>query len=285
MRLSEDEIENQSIWRDLPPIYYSFRRIDPVPGSTVLLEVDQQRTLIRGAAKNLPLIVTRKMNQQKSLIITGYGIWRWDFLMTGIGNETNAFSKFLGNCVRWLVTREDSKLVRIRPDKEIYRSGEKVTFTAEVYYEDYRPRDGANVNVSIRGKSKLYEIELSNIGNGKYEGEFQVLEGGDYRYEGRAMANDQLLGKDSGRFSMEEFSLEFLETKMNENLLQQIAFKSGGKYFTAENISSLQQELKFPERSNELSRQWELWNKLALLILIILLLSIEWFIRKKKGML
>ncbi|MBD3289745.1 hypothetical protein GF337_13140 [candidate division KSB1 bacterium] len=285
MRLSENEIENQTLWRDLPPIYYTFRRVDPVSGSETLLEVDKQRTLIRGAAESLPLIVARKMNQQKSLFLTGYGIWRWDFLMTGIGNESKSFSKFLSNCVRWLVTREDSKLVRIHPDKEIYRSGEKVTFTAEVYYEDYRPRDGATVKVRISGKSNVDEVELSNIGNGKYEGEFQVLEGGDYRYEGQAFANDQLLGEDSGRFSMEEFSLEFLETKMNEALLQQIAYKSGGTYFTPANIEDLKAELNFQQRSTELTRQWELWNKLVLLILIIVLLSIEWFIRKKKGML
>ena len=49
----------------------------------------------------------------------------------------------------------------------------------------------------------------------------------------------------------------------------------------------LQQILFLSDRVSKIqeSRQWEIWNKLALLITVIILLSIEWFIRKKKGML
>ena len=34
-----------------------------------------------------------------------------------------------------------------------------------------------------------------------------------------------------------------------------------------------------------LKNEWEIWNRLPLLITCILLLSAEWFIRKRKGML
>ena len=285
MRLSDNEIENQNRWRDLPPIFYSIRKINLVPGAAMLLEVDKQQSKIYGAKQPLPLIAARKMNQQKSIVVLGNGIWRWDFLMEGIGKSNENFKQFIGNCIRWLVTREDSKLVRIVPDKEIYRSGEKISFTAETYYEDYRPLSDAEVKLLIKSKSKEYEISMSGTGDGKYEGEFQLIEGGDYTYTGQAFYKNRLLGEDSGRFSVEEFSMEFLDTKMNEPLLRQIAHRSEGKYFTPENFSDLEKEINFPERKIQESREWEIWNKLALLIAVIVLLSVEWFIRKKKGML
>ncbi|MFX0139254.1 MAG: VWA domain-containing protein [Candidatus Hodarchaeota archaeon] len=285
MRLSDNDIENQNKWHDLPPIYYSFRTINLLPGSISLLEVNRQQSKIYGTKRALPIITVRKVSQQKSLAILGYGIWRWDFLMKGIGKTNDTFKQFLGNCIRWLVTREDSKLVRIIPDKEIYRSGEKVSFTAETYYEDYRPLDGAEIKLVITGISKEYQVTLADIGDGKYEGEFQVLEGGDYTYKGQAFYQNRLLGEDAGRFSVEEFSMEFIDTKMNEALLQQIAFKSGGQYFTSLNFNDLEKEINFPERNVSESSQWEIWNRLGLLIAVIVLLSVEWFIRKKKGML
>jgi len=285
MRFTDNDIDNKNKWQELPPIYYSFWNVTLTPGSTSLLEVDRQQSGIRNSKAPLPLLAVRKLNQQKTIMLLGNGIWRWDFLMQGIDKTNEDYSRFIANCIRWLVTSEDSKLVRIFTDKDIYRSGERVSFSAETYYEDYRPLDGANVQVTVSSAGKTFDVPLAAIGEGKYEGEFQALEGGDYAYRGQAHFQDRLLGEASGRFSMEDFSLEFIDTKMNEPLLQQIADNSRGKYFTSETISGLTEQLHFPERKINESRQWEIWNKIFLLIAIILLLSIEWFIRKKKGML
>ena len=168
--------------------------------------------------------------------------------MSGIGKDNTTFQKFLANCVRWLVTQEDSKRVRIRSDKDIYRSGEKITLTAETYYEDYRSLNGADVKVTIQGTTENFEVSLNSIDNGKYEGDFHVLAGGDYRYKGEAVYQNKKIGEDSGRFSVEEFSLEFLDTKMNETLLKQMALKSKGAYFTAEQISAIDSVLNFPDK-------------------------------------
>jgi hypothetical protein len=284
-RLSENELENQSNWQDLPPNYYSFRNTGILPGSAVLASIDKQRSKIFNTKDNMPLIISRKAGQQKSLAIMGYGIWRWDFMMKGVDHSNRFFKNFIGNSVRWLITREDSKLVKIESNKEIYRSGEKISFHGETYYENYRPLENAEIKVEVKGNGKEYEVLLASIGRGKYEGEFQVLEGGDYTYRGRAMLQNRHLGEDTGRFSVEEFSMEFQNTNMNEALLKQIAFKSKGEYFTPQTIAGLEKHIQFPEKKSREIRQWEIWNKLGLLIAAIALLSLEWYIRKKKGML
>ncbi len=284
-RIVDDEFENQQKWQGMPPIYLSLQRTQLYPGSETLIEVDPEQTLIRGLKSPMPLIVTKKMGQHKSMAILGYCIWRWDLLMWGIGKSNEVFKQFLSNSVRWLITKEDSKPVRIYPDQEIYRNSQEVSFTGEVYYDDYRPLDGAEVKLQVNCRQKTYEIILSGLGDGKYEGALQALEGGDYSYEGIATYNNRVIGKDGGQFSVEEFNLEFLQTKMNETLLQKLAMKTKGAYFTESDYSSLGESLEFPKRKLLESQQLQLWNKLILLIGIIIFLSIEWFIRKRSGML
>lgn len=284
-RIVDNEFENQQQWQDLPPIYFNLQRIQLYPGSETLVEIDPEHTLIRGQQLPLPLVVIKKMGQHKTIAILGYGIWRWDLLSWGIGRSSEIFKQFLSNSVRWLITKEDNKPVRIYPDQEIYRNGQPITFTGEVYYEDYRPRDGAEIKLKVHGKQKTYEILLAGIGNGKYEGALPAIEGGDYSYEGNATYHNRHLGTDHGQFSVEDFNLEFLQTKMNETLLQQMALKTGGTYLTDSSFSSLESLMQFPPRKKLESRELQLWNKLFWLIAAIIFLSSEWFLRKQSGML
>ncbi|MCI0494901.1 hypothetical protein L0Z72_07825, partial [candidate division KSB1 bacterium] len=284
-RLSDDEIENQQLWRNIPPIFLSLYRLNMQPGSEVLLETDPDQTLLRNATSTLPLVIAQKLGQHKSIAILGYEIWRWDLLLWGIGRSNEALKQFLSNSIRWLITKEDSKPVRIYPDQEIYRNGQQITFTGEVYFEDYRPMDGAEVKLTVTGKQKNYEILLSGRGDGKYEGALQALEGGDYSFEGTATFNNRVIGIDKGQFSVEDFNLEFLQTRMDETLLQQLALKTGGRFYTENNYANLDSVLNFPSRKIVESREFELWNRIILLIAVIIFLSIEWFIRKRNGML
>ena len=102
-----------------------------------------------------------------------------------------------------MTTDDDSKLVKIAANKEIYRSGEEVKFTAQVYFEDYQPVDGAEVAVQLQSAKGKQNLTLSNAGQGRYEGSFQVLEGGDYEFTGTAHLQSRVLGRDSGKFSVE----------------------------------------------------------------------------------
>ncbi|MBN2010166.1 hypothetical protein JW960_12545 [candidate division KSB1 bacterium] len=285
MRLDDELSENQLKWRELPPIYLERIPNTLVPGSDVLLTVNKIQSKLQNYQDNIPLLVARKMADRKTVTMLGYGIWRWGFLMQGLGKYTDAFPQFLMNTVRWLITNEDSKLVRIRADKPIYRNGEKITFTAETYYEDYTPLDGADVRVTVKGNGEQYEIVLTGSGSGTYEGEFHVLAGGDYTFEGTATYQDKELGTDSGKFSVEPFRLEYADTRMNETLLKQIADRSGGAYVTTNNITELDSVMQLSRRTVTESRQWEIWHQWYMLVGVIVLLSVEWFIRKRTGML
>jgi len=72
---------------------------------------------------------------------------------------------------------------------------------------------------------------------------------------------------------------------MDETLLKQLALKTGGQFLTDSTFTSLDTLLQFPARKTLVSSEMQLWNKLILLIAAVLFLSIEWFLRKRSGML
>jgi hypothetical protein len=284
-RINDDELKNQTLWQEVPPIFYSLNNVQLYPGSEILLTANAVEKNVRLQNKVLPLIISRKIANSKSMVILGYGIWRWDLLMWGVGKSNLLFTQLLSNSIRWLINKEDNKTVRLTPDQEIYRSGQKISFSCQVYNENYLPLNGAEVRVQIFNEKANYEILLSSIGDGKYEGELHALEGGEYKYNGSAQYKNILMGSDSGQFSVENLNLEHLQTKIQNDFLKQLATKTGGQFINDSNFVSLEQALKFPLKTRIESREWQLWNKLILLILVILFLSIEWFLRKRSGML
>ncbi|MBN1155237.1 hypothetical protein JXB12_10000 [candidate division KSB1 bacterium] len=282
---SDEEIGSIDEWQDLPPIYYPFNEVIAQPNSRTYLIARHNMADFGTGHHDTPVIMTQTINQTKVMALLGKGFWRWDFMMKGVDHGHDLFNGFMGRCIRWLVTREDSKLVTISTNKSIYRSGETIYFNAEVYDKNYTPIDDANLQITISGDNLNNKIYLTPTGTGKYQGEYRLVTGGDYRYIGTALLKNNALGSDSGKFSVEDYNLEFQKTNLNELLLQQIAFTTNGQYLTPQDTDKLDSLLTLQPREVAKSSQFEIWNKTALLMMIILLLSIEWFIRKRKGML
>jgi hypothetical protein len=83
--------------------------------------------------------------------------------------------------------------------------------------------------------------------------------------------------------------VEFQETRANKLLLQQIAARTGGRYFESNDLQQLPRVLaslpNFRLRDVSVARQFELWNRPWMLGVVVALFAVEWFLRKKYGML
>ncbi len=276
-------------WSKLPPIFSSYGTFIVKPEALVLATMK-----IQGVTLSNPLIAARNAAQMKSFAVLGYGIWRWK-LLAGASPETEKFfDDWFPAVVRWLVTREDNKRVQVVPSKEIFSQGELIDFLGQVYNESYQPIENADIRVTVKSRTAQgqYETAMHSLGGGRYEGEIEMLPEGEYSYTAAAFGSGAEIGKDEGRFSVggsAEGGLEFSDTKMNKPLLKQMAAASGGAYADASQFDRLVREIQSrpsmkPERQTT-SSEFELWNKPWLLSLIVLLFGIEWFVRKRSGML
>ena len=271
-------------WSKLPPIF----RLQGTYRSKIESEV-----LVTFRLQSMPLsepcVVARNVNKKKSLAVLGYGLWRWNMLSDAGNGAEPLLDHFIGNAVRWLTTQEDSRKIRVQPSKHIYTSQDVVEFSAQVYDDNYRPLDDAQVEVKVQNENETNSIVLNAIGSGQYQGAFESLRKGDYTFDATVLENGAAIGSDHGTFSIGGLNAEFLETQMNKSLLQQLSAQTGGRYYDSDNIRSLAQDIpmlaNFKPRDVHMSARFEIWNSRWMLALIILIFALEWFLRKRMGML
>lgn len=271
-------------WQQLPPVYKTQTIFRTKPEAEMLASVRIQNIVI-----NEPLVLTRNINRQKTFAITGHGVWRWRLMAQGSGQTGEFLSLLLTNAVRWLTTKDEGKNVRIEATKETFTTAEPVEFTAQVYDDQFRPVDNAEVNIELRHGTETIDAQLTPIGSGLYEGTVEGAGEGDYTFTGKAAAGGKVYGEDKGRFSVGQMNVEFIETKMNRQLLEQIAYRTGGKYYDLGSGKDIARAIRsganLTPREIILSSEIELWNWQYIVALLILLLGTEWFVRKRNGML
>jgi hypothetical protein len=272
-------------WDRLPPVFKVRTAFQARPGSEVLAYAR-----ISTVTTNEPLVLTRSVGGVKSFAVTGHGIYRWRLLSQGSPATEKFFPALVSGAVRWLTTRENQKPVRVSPLKEIFTTAEGVGFRAEVYDEQLRPVDNAEVVVrySAPGRDQ-FDMALGPIGNGRYEGSDGPVPAGDYGYRASAKSGGRDLGTDAGKFSVGPVNVEYLATSMNRPLLEQIAGQSGGGYHPLADGDRLWKDLaakvKLAPREEVTRREIELWNFGWLGGILILLLAVEWFLRKRWALL
>ena len=177
----------------------------------------------------------------------------------------------------------------MQSSKRIYTAQDAVEFTAQVYDDNYQPIEDAHIEVHVQNGSETNPIVLNALGSGQYQSEFESLREGEYKFTATVTANGAAIGSDQGTFSVGGLNAEFLETRMNKPLLQQIAAQTGGRYYDSNNFGSLANDVttlpNFKPRDVSKSTEIEIWNSRWMLALVISIFTFEWFLRKRNGML
>ncbi|MEW6684687.1 MAG: hypothetical protein AB1393_00585 [Candidatus Edwardsbacteria bacterium] len=295
MQVSEDWTENESLFKELPPLL-NFSRIRGVKPFAEVLAVNPSFKTAQG---KMAVIAIGKFGRGKIVALGASSFWRWDFLMSvrlqplgqGAGKSNECYKKIFSNTVRWLVLREDLKGVQVKTDKKIYQDDEEIEFQAQVYNENFRGIEGALVKVRLEKTRE--EFFLNSIGGGKYVGEIKALPAGDYSFSAEVsyaglptvFVAGKNLQKVSGDFSVVASQrLEYEDTRMNQELLQELSKISGGNFYTLDNAFQLLKDLKLPAQWTTTLRQLELWRQPFLFLACIILLGLEWWWRKKLGL-
>lgn len=285
----EDEANSLKLWNDLPPLFHSELFVKTNPTANVLMQYR-----IGDVEFQEPLLLSNEFNKTKSLVFLGYGLYKWKFGSYTSEKDNNArdlFNILMNNTVKWLSVENIGKNFTISTSKEKYNLGETVEILAQVYDKSYNAYDKAKVNVTIQAKNaEKREITLQNYGNGKYITKVNGLKNGDYQVFGTAyISNNSEYAKDQTRFEVELNNLEKSNIVLNKTLLENLADMNKGKYYDANNISSLNEDIKKSdfhfEKSVTTKKEIVLWNYSILLIIIITALGLEWFIRKRLGLL
>jgi hypothetical protein len=269
-------------WNNLPPVYQPNVGLSAKPESEVISKVR-----INNVPMNRPLILTRILGSKKSIALLAKDIWRWK--LETAPKDLDLFDRFILSTVKWLNTKEDHKQFSIKTSKKLYSLGEQVDFNAQVYDQTFSPVNDADIKVAVKAGDNIYEINLNSIGSGLYEGTFQANQPGDYTFTGEGYKNNNKLGSDNGKFNVGETDLEMINPRMNSEYLSLLSNQTNGKFFYNSNYKQLYSILKdITARSSKDKIEVStinLWSDEWLLILAITVFGLEWFFRKRWGML
>jgi len=269
-------------WNNLPPVLQPDALLTAKPESEII-----SKTVINNVPVNRPLLLSRKLGRKRSIAVLADNIWRWE-LQTATKNS-DLFERFILNSVKWLNNKEEQKQVAIKTTKKIYSTGEKIEFTGQVYDESFNPVSDAEVNIIIKSGKENYNVSMNSLGNGLYDGFLETKQPGDYVFTGSAKINGKIIGKDSGKFNIGEVDIEFVNTRMNYDFLNSLSRTTGGKFFFPakqnELFDILNKKAKQSASTKIETSEFNLWSNEWLMAIIILLFAIEWFFRKRFGML
>ena len=274
----------QDAWNDLPPVFGIVGSYAVKTGGVILGSVRSGP----GSPRD-PLLIARTVGQEKTVALLAYGIWRWRLMTQESAQTADLLAVFLENTIKWLTTPEERRPVRVSPVGDEFPEGEAVEFTGQVYNQNAEPLDGAALHVTAEQGERRFDADLRSIGNGRYDGSIEGLTEGEYSYHATSTLNGVPLGEDRGRFVVGGTELEFQDTRANHLLLRQIAYRTGGAYLNASGVDRLDSMLfahpSFVQQSIVHGTDASLRQALWMICAIVILLAIEWLLRKQAGML
>ncbi len=263
-----------------PPLQVAFAVYGLDAGFTPLF---YQKIMNTETAK--PLVATGTINGRKTGFIFGEGIWRWRLFNYYANQNEVLFNEFINQLVQYLALRqnEDNFIVDFKP---VYSETDDVIFKAEVYNDVFERISSNEVKIKLQNdKNEEFEFTFDVMGNDYYLNAGH-LPMGDYGFS----ANVEIAGKnfnENGRFTITPLNFESLDLRANHNLLYQLANQSGGKFYQPTETGLLINDLKNNPQLKAISYYQEMVNGLLnlkwLFFVVLLLLSVEWFLRKFWG--
>jgi len=240
-----------------------------------------------------PLILFQQDMNGRSGMIAGEGLWRWrmwDYLQH---KNQDAFNALISAVVQYLAIRPDEKQFRVRLEKEvqqgsgrIFSENESVIFDAELLNESNELINEPDAFLTIKdNEGKEYPFTFSKTMNA-YMLNAGFFPEGNYVWTARTRYNNKDLLA-SGSFTVTPTQLEFVNTRADHQVLFSLSEKTGGKLFYPTQIQELVKAIESKAEVKPVmystTRTEPLINLRWLMIPILLLLALEWGIRKFNG--
>jgi hypothetical protein len=283
LKLSPKEEENVAIWKRFPKVYWVARVARAKPSAQVLLQDSDNAKATRFG--KMPVIAQQQYGLGQVLYVGTDNTWRWRKnsdekfypILWGQVTQKLGLSHLLGG----------SKRTQLSVDKQSYSSGERVSIYARLYGTDFNPLKDATVEGfylvrplgskpgTVAGTPQAVTLRAVPEQPGMYRGDFTALASGVYQFSVKSDPGTVI------EFNVAEPAFELGETAMNEALLKQMSMVSGGGFFREETLSQLPEMIANKTERVQSVVDAELWSSPAYFTLLLLVASLEWYLRKK----
>ncbi|MFZ1664498.1 MAG: hypothetical protein WAU08_03745 [Flavobacteriales bacterium] len=274
------DAEDTRAFERFPPLQVPFGQYALGRSATALMS---QR--IGSVATTYPLFAFQSNTERRTAVTCGEGLWRWRLADMQQSNSTAHFDKLVRQTVQFLALKQDKSRFRVKPQRE-YAENEKVGIDAELYNASYEPVNGAEATITLKdeaGHELAYTFSPSGTG---YHLDAGLLPAGRYTWTaGTTLEKERLTAK--GEFLVKPLVAERVSTVADHSLWQSIAARTNGIAVQPDSMSKIAEAMA--ERPEMKARSYahdsfsDLIGLRWLFLPILLMLTAEWALRRRKG--
>jgi uncharacterized membrane protein len=279
LQLVVDDQQNRRFWTELPPPH-TLVTVAALPGAEVLVEVNVD-------GRQRPAMVTRSYGAGRVLYQAFDETWRWRYKAADIYHQ-----RIWNQLARFVMPRPfavSDKYVSVDSGSVSYDFGESVDIRVRLMGLDGKPAVRATADALVWQDGQIIStVSLTADPEvpGIYRSRTGALSGGEYEVSVRAAGYSESVLKARSRFVvLPPESGEMEQTVADENLLKQMAAASGGKYLREEQLSRLPELLSPLSSGRVVESDTLIWQSYWWFAAVVILLTVEWMLRKRAGLL
>lgn len=272
--------ESIELLKSLPPLSSPFGKYDVSPGNEILFY-----RKVGNVQTDIPAMWFRGNAGKRIAVTNGEGIWRWRLEDYERTKSHTHFNELIQKTIQYLSVTDDKSKFRVLTESS-WPENENIIIDAELYNNSYEPVNEPDVRIKIENESKkTFDYTFSRTSSA-YRLNAGKLKAGVYNYTAETSFNGNKYTK-SGSFTVESINLEVLRTSADYDLMYRIAKESGGKMFVPSEMAKIPTLIESYSDVKPISGTDESLRNLIdlkwIFFLLLVLLSVEWFIRKYHG--
>jgi len=263
-----------------PPVTTEARQTVKPNGNKTLL------TQKIGNVKTAYPLLTFFENQKRKIgRFSGEGLWKWRIANYQEFGNHQVFNRFVSKIVQYMAVKSDRSFFRVSSVDEIYEN-EALNFSAQLFNPSYELVNDPEVSLEVKNEEgKVFNFAMNRLGE-TYQLNIPSLLPGNYNYSASTTYQGKLV-TEKGIFRIKELQLEASNTEADHQVLFQLAKRTNGEMIDASNVLSIVEKINAREDISSVSYMNEevedIINLKWIFFVLLGLLSIEWFIRKRGG--
>lgn len=238
---------------------------------------------INGIETKNPLMSTFSdlNNNGRGIVLFGENLWKWRTLSFSKEQSFDNFDQFINSSIQYLTISKQSNPIELEY-KSFYYTDEPIKISAKTYDSNFNLNSEAQLELVFNNQNQTKPFYF----NGKnHELYLKDLKYGQYEFTVRDRGNDKSI---IGLFNVLDYSIEQENLNVNQRDLELLANNSEGKMYYSDQfqklLDSILENKEFVSVQSQKIKTTSLIDWKWLLGLIILSLSLEWFIRKYRGL-
>jgi len=218
--------------------------------------------------------------------LLGENIWKWRAQSYIDKKSFEKYDVFIDKTIQFLTSNDARKSLIVNHER-FYNSGDDLEITAQYFNKNYEFDDKAKLRITIENtQTKVVKNYDLLKGTNSYKVNLDGLPAGKYNFTITELNSKERYWN---HFEVLDFDIEKQFVNPNFDKLSQLATHTNGKVYLPNKvdllIKSLLENEEYKSVQKSIIKKIPLIDWVWLLIILVLSLASEWFLRKYNGML